>query len=40
MPERPGNATGAVLVALDLGEPDYAESLEELRTKPVASKKH
>jgi GTP-binding protein HflX len=31
MPERPGNATGAVLVALDLGEPDYAESLEELQ---------
>lgn len=26
----PGNGTGAVLVALDLGEPDYAESLEEL----------
>ena len=26
----PGNGTTALLVALDLGEPDYAESLEEL----------
>ncbi|MDP1535562.1 MAG: GTPase HflX [Burkholderiales bacterium] len=31
MPERPGNATEVVLVALDLGEADYAESLEELQ---------
>lgn len=30
MLERPGSGTEAVLVALDLGEPDYAESLEEL----------
>lgn len=29
--ERPGSGTEAVLVALDLGEPDYAESLEELQ---------
>ncbi len=29
--ERPGSGTDAVLVALDLGEPDYAESLEELQ---------
>ena len=29
--ERPGSGTRAILVALDLGEPDYAESLEELQ---------
>ncbi|MCW5575193.1 MAG: GTPase HflX [Burkholderiales bacterium] len=29
--DRPGNGTSAVLVALDLGDPDYAESLEELQ---------
>ncbi|MBX3663442.1 MAG: GTPase HflX [Burkholderiales bacterium] len=29
--ERPGHGTLAVLVALDLGDPDYAESLEELQ---------
>ncbi len=29
--ERPGHGTSAVLVALDLGDPDYAESLEELQ---------
>ena len=31
MLERPGSGTEAVLVALDLGEPDYTESLEELQ---------
>jgi len=31
MLDRPGSGTNAVLVALDLGEPDYAESLEELQ---------
>ncbi len=31
MIERPGSGTRAVLVALDLGQPDYAESLEELK---------
>jgi len=31
MLERPGSGAEAVLVALDLGEPDYAESLEELQ---------
>ena len=29
--DRPGSGTSAVLVALDLGDPDYAESLEELQ---------
>lgn len=29
--ERPGSGTDAVLVALDFGEPDYAESLAELQ---------
>ena len=29
--ERPGSGTDAVLVALDLGDPDYAESVEELQ---------
>ena len=31
MIERPGSGTDALLVALDLGEPDYAETLEELQ---------
>lgn len=31
MIDRPDSGTSAVLVALDLGEPDYAESLEELQ---------
>ena len=29
--ERPGGGAAAVLVSLDFGDPDYAESLEELR---------
>lgn len=29
--DRPGSGTAAVLVALDFGDPDYAESLEELK---------
>ncbi|HYC46029.1 MAG TPA: ribosome rescue GTPase HflX [Burkholderiales bacterium] len=31
MPERRGRASGAVLVGLDFGEPDYADSLAEAR---------
>ena len=31
MLERPGNGTAAIVVALDLGEPDYLESLEEMQ---------
>lgn len=31
MPQEPSASDTAVLVSLDLGEPDYAESLEELR---------
>ena len=31
MLEHPGSGDAAVLVSLDFGDPDYAESLEELR---------
>ena len=35
--DRPGGGDAAVLVTLDFGEPDYKESLQELRQLAISA---